>query len=103
MSNKLEKAKRLIELAVAPSASPGEAANAALAAVKLIHAHKLLDAAPPMNTCTMHDAAEEILRRARAQERERVEKEAKAKADAEEARRRAVGDMFKGQPGPVVR
>lgn len=43
MSDALEKAKKLIALAVNEAASPAEAREAAIQAVRLIHKHKLLD------------------------------------------------------------
>ena len=47
MSDELEKAHKLIALAVDKSASESEARNAALLAVKLISEHKLLPQHPP--------------------------------------------------------
>lgn len=43
MTDALEKAKKLIALAVNDGASPAEAREAAIQAVRLIHKHKLLD------------------------------------------------------------
>jgi hypothetical protein len=46
MTAHLDKARALIALAVNDGAAPGEASNAALAAVKLIAKHGLLEVAP---------------------------------------------------------
>lgn len=85
MSDPREKVRRLIALATAASAAPGEAGNAALAAVRLIAKHDLLGPAPaaarpdPFRGTGKNpwDDLEDMMREARQkQEREAREREA---------------------------
>lgn len=88
----LEKARRLIELATNAAATPHEAANAALAAARLIKAHGLLDLSSARSTRVVVSATvdfEDFLRTATPYQPPVYQRDESAEAEAERTWREA--------------